>query len=151
MTMQAEDVAITEEDLELIKERETNIRQLEVSLSTPSWLLASTKIYCHVLGTHTHAIAKLNFLSVSFVSVWHHGCKSDIQGPGSDDPRSGRDDWWVALRLLFSGFSESHTETLGLVIYYSNLHTSSSDTESFQSVFRLLHFFAQCILLYIQF
>ena len=37
------------------------------------------------------------------VSVWHHGCKSDLQGPGSDDPRSGGDDWWVALGLLFSG------------------------------------------------
>lgn len=44
MTMQAEEVAITEEDLELIKERETNIRQLEVSLSSPSWLLASRQI-----------------------------------------------------------------------------------------------------------
>lgn len=33
MTTQAEEVAITEEDLELIKERETNIRQLEVSRS----------------------------------------------------------------------------------------------------------------------
>lgn len=33
MTTQAEEVAITEEDLELIKERETNIRQLEVRLS----------------------------------------------------------------------------------------------------------------------
>lgn len=32
MTTQAEEGAITEEDLELIKERETNIRQLEVSL-----------------------------------------------------------------------------------------------------------------------
>lgn len=31
MTTQTEEVAITEEDLELIKERETNIRQLEVS------------------------------------------------------------------------------------------------------------------------
>lgn len=30
-TIQTEDVAITEEDLELIKERETAIRQLEVS------------------------------------------------------------------------------------------------------------------------
>lgn len=33
MTTQADEVAITEEDLELIKERETNIRQLEVRLS----------------------------------------------------------------------------------------------------------------------
>lgn len=32
MTTQTEEVAITEEDLELIKERETNIRQLEVIL-----------------------------------------------------------------------------------------------------------------------
>lgn len=30
MTTQTEEAAITEEDLELIKERETNIRQLEV-------------------------------------------------------------------------------------------------------------------------
>lgn len=33
MTTQADEAAITEEDLELIKERETNIRQLEVRLS----------------------------------------------------------------------------------------------------------------------
>lgn len=33
MTTHADEVAITEEDLELIKERETNIRQLEVRLS----------------------------------------------------------------------------------------------------------------------
>lgn len=33
MSTQAEEVAITEEDLELIKERETNIRQLEVGLT----------------------------------------------------------------------------------------------------------------------
>lgn len=32
MTTQTEEVGVTEEDLELIKERETNIRQLEVSV-----------------------------------------------------------------------------------------------------------------------
>lgn len=48
MSAQSEEVSITEEDLELIKERETNIRQLEVgssagshlsSLNFPSWQL----------------------------------------------------------------------------------------------------------------
>lgn len=34
MTTQTEEAAITEEDLELIKERETNIRQLEVILGS---------------------------------------------------------------------------------------------------------------------
>lgn len=33
MSAQSEEVSITEEDLELIKERETNIRQLEVGSS----------------------------------------------------------------------------------------------------------------------
>lgn len=33
VSAQAEEVSITEEDLELIKERETNIRQLEVGSS----------------------------------------------------------------------------------------------------------------------
>lgn len=34
MSSQAEEVAFTEEDLELIRERETNIRQLEVEPHT---------------------------------------------------------------------------------------------------------------------
>lgn len=34
MTTQTEEAVITEEDLELIKERETNIRQLEVMLGS---------------------------------------------------------------------------------------------------------------------
>lgn len=38
MSAQSEEVSITEEDLELIRERETNIRQLEVGPSAASHL-----------------------------------------------------------------------------------------------------------------
>lgn len=90
MTTQTEEVAITEEDLELIKDRETNIRQLEVRLCQPVFIINtySYKIHCHTeLSVHF------------FVSVWHHGCQPDLQGPGSYDPWSGRNDWWVAVDL----------------------------------------------------
>lgn len=47
MSAQSEEVSITEEDLELIKERETNIRQLEVG-SSP--LMADQQLRCSTLN-----------------------------------------------------------------------------------------------------
>lgn len=47
MSAQSEEVSITEEDLELIKERETNIRQLEVG-SSP--LVAARPLRCSLLN-----------------------------------------------------------------------------------------------------
>ena len=121
MTTQTEEVAITEEDLELIKERETNIRQLEVSICILSLILLHTISQRSIISPSMATGPCQNPLSCPettykchswfelfvCVSVWHHGCKPDIQGPGSDDPRSGRNDWWEALGLLFSGLCRS--------------------------------------------
>lgn len=49
--MQAEEEPVTEEDLELIKERETNIRQLEVSTSC----MTSANQNDHFFKAHQHS------------------------------------------------------------------------------------------------
>lgn len=41
------------------------------------------------------------------VSVWHHGCKPNLQGPGSNDSWSGRDDRWVTLVFLLKEFCQA--------------------------------------------
>ncbi len=76
-TTQTEDVAITEEDLELIKERETAIQQLEVSFL---FLLPATHIYTHSILplfclvnileclSLTQKVLKLNYWS----KVWNN-------------------------------------------------------------------------------
>lgn len=62
------------------------------------------------------------------VSVRHSGRQPNLQGPGSDDPRSGGDDWWVAqLFLLWVFFGilshlfETETHTLGSECHFSIL------------------------------
>lgn len=113
MNTQAEEVAITEEDLELIRERETNIRQLEVGLTFSvlhlKWYILKMVVEVRgrgerarpivkkrrdvvvVLRRKTHTLGRLPCLSVR-----HHGCEPNLQGSGGDDPRPGGDDWWVA-------------------------------------------------------
>lgn len=56
MTTQADEVAITEEDLELIKERETNIRQLEVSLCL-IFLILIHKRTSYRKHSHPHSLS----------------------------------------------------------------------------------------------
>lgn len=51
MTTQTEDVAITEEDLELIRERETNIRQLEVCLRVLFIITQFKNTHLHNMST----------------------------------------------------------------------------------------------------
>uniref|UniRef100_A0A4W6CTE4 Syntaxin-12 n=1 Tax=Lates calcarifer TaxID=8187 RepID=A0A4W6CTE4_LATCA len=50
MTTQAEEVAITEEDLELIKERETNIRQLESDIMDVNQIFKDLAVMIHDQG-----------------------------------------------------------------------------------------------------
>lgn len=65
MTTQTEEAAITEEDLELIKERETNIRQLEVSLCLLFLLLKHTRTQWKTISPHCGYWPLIKSLSLS--------------------------------------------------------------------------------------
>lgn len=79
MSAQSEEVSITEEDLELIKERETNIRQLEVG-SSPlvadqqltgsilNLLLSTTRSFCWMWWTEEHTQLQRVWTGTPFMS-----------------------------------------------------------------------------------
>ncbi|XP_016521572.1 syntaxin-12-like, partial [Poecilia formosa] len=62
ITTQTEEMAITEEDLELIKERETNIRQLEVSICL---LLLDIQFIYQPVGPFTYMFICVRFICIS--------------------------------------------------------------------------------------
>ena len=95
---QAEQAPITMEDLEIIKDRETNIRQLEVGLHhTPC---SSDFLWGRIRSSEP---SFLYFLA-SIPSGRHYGCEPNLQGPGSDDPWPGRDHRWALWRIQTGRF-----------------------------------------------